>query len=201
MSEHAILSASSAHRWLACTPSARLELEFDDNSGAAADEGTAAHALAEHKLRKALKMRSKKPVSKYDSDEMDAHTDDYVSFVLEQIAQAKQRCSDPMVLIEQKLDFSKLEVLYDSVPSVLSELMDAETWMNANKAIELGFADKILFMESDERIPLDTGQGLIFSRAAVYNSLLGKMPKKPKPKTGTPIEQLEKRLFLISHYC
>ncbi|MFY9354594.1 MAG: DUF2800 domain-containing protein, partial [Bacillota bacterium] len=107
MSEHAILSASSAHRWLACTPSARLELEFDDNSGAAADEGTAAHALAEHKLRKALKMRSKKPVSKYDSDEMDTHTDDYVSFVLEQIAQAKLKCSDPMVLIEQKLDFSK----------------------------------------------------------------------------------------------
>lgn len=81
----------------------------------------------------------------------------------------------------------------------ISHLMDAETWMNANKAIELGFADKILFMESDERIPLDTGQGLIFSRAAVYNSLLGKMPKKQKPKTGTPIEQLEKRLFLISH--
>jgi len=81
----------------------------------------------------------------------------------------------------------------------ISHLMDAETWMNANKAIELGFADKVLFMENDERIPLDTGQGLIFSRAAVYNSLLGKMPKKPKPKTGTPIEQLEKRLFLISH--
>lgn len=81
----------------------------------------------------------------------------------------------------------------------ISHLMDAETWMNANKAIELGFADKVLFMENDERIPLDTGQGLIFSRAAVYNSLLGKMPKKPKQKTGTPIEQLEKRLFLISH--
>lgn len=104
---HAILSASGAHRWMACTPSARLELEFDDNSGAAADEGTAAHALAEHKLRKALKMRSKKPASKYDSDEMDAHTDDYVSFVLEQIAQAKLACADPMILIEQRLDFSR----------------------------------------------------------------------------------------------
>lgn len=74
MSKHAILSASGAHRWLSCTPSARLELEFNDNSGTAADEGTAAHALAEHKLRKALKMRSKKPVSKYDSDEMDGYT-------------------------------------------------------------------------------------------------------------------------------
>jgi hypothetical protein len=107
MRAHAILSASGAHRWKACTPSARLELEFGDTSGAAAEEGTAAHALAEHKLLKALKMRSKKPVSKYDCDEMDAHTDDYVSFVLEQIALAKQTCADPMILIEQKLDFSK----------------------------------------------------------------------------------------------
>jgi hypothetical protein len=106
MSKHAILSASGAHRWLSCTPSARLELEFNDNSGTAADEGTAAHALAEHKLRKALKMRSKKPVSKYDSDEMDGYTDGYVAFVMEQIAQAKQTCTDPLVLIEQKLDFS-----------------------------------------------------------------------------------------------
>lgn len=81
----------------------------------------------------------------------------------------------------------------------LSHLMDAETWMNANKAIELGFADKILFTEGEDRIPLDTGQSLIFSRAAVYNSLLGKLPKKQKPKTGTPIESLEKRLSLISH--
>jgi len=81
----------------------------------------------------------------------------------------------------------------------LSHLMDAETWMNANKAIELGFADKILFTEGEDRIPLDTGQSLIFSRAAVYNSLLGKLPKKQKPKTGTPIESLEKRLSLILH--
>ena len=104
---HALLSASGAHRWLNCTPSARLEREFDDNSGEAAAEGTAAHALSEHKLRRALKLRSKKPVSKYDSDEMDNHTDGYVEFVLEIIEQAKQTCIDPKVLIEQRLDFSK----------------------------------------------------------------------------------------------
>lgn len=57
MSKHAILSASGAHRWLNCTPSARLELEFDDNSGEAAAEGTAAHALSEHKLRNPYKNR------------------------------------------------------------------------------------------------------------------------------------------------
>ena len=104
--KHAVLSASSSHRWLNCNPSARLEQEFEDHETEAAAEGTAAHALAEHKLRKALKMRSRKPVSKYDSDEMDTYTDGYVEFVLEALEEAKQLCSDPKVLIEQKLDFS-----------------------------------------------------------------------------------------------
>ncbi|WP_061215350.1 DUF2800 domain-containing protein [Syntrophomonas wolfei] len=107
MGRHAVLSASSSHRWTKCTPAARLELEFDDNESSAAAEGTAAHALAEHKLRKALKMRSKKPISPFDCDEMDEYTDAYVNFVLEQLELAKQTCSDPLVLIEQHLDFSK----------------------------------------------------------------------------------------------
>ena len=105
-SKHAVLSASSSHRWLNCNPSARLESEFEDRETEATAEGTAAHALAEHKLRKALKMRSRKPVSKFDSDEMDIHTDGYVEFVLESLAEAKQLCADPKVLIEQRLDFS-----------------------------------------------------------------------------------------------
>jgi ATP-dependent Clp protease protease subunit len=76
----------------------------------------------------------------------------------------------------------------------ISHLMDAESWMNARKAIELGFADKLLFANTD---PPAAADGLIFSRMAVTNSLISKLPKKPKPKTGTPIESLEKRLFLI----
>ena len=103
LSAHAILSASGAFRWLSCPPSALLEREFTDNTSDAAAEGSAAHALAEHKLRRALKMRSKKPVSPYDSDEMDEHTDGYVGFVMERIGQY----NDPLVLIEQKLDLSK----------------------------------------------------------------------------------------------
>ena len=106
MAKHALLSASSSHRWLNCSPSARLEQEFDDTESSAAAEGTAAHALCEHKLKKALKRRSKKPVSEYDCDEMDACTDDYVEFVMEAVEEAKQTCSDPLVLIEQRLDFS-----------------------------------------------------------------------------------------------
>ena len=104
--KHAKLSASSAHRWMNCNPSANLEREFADKSSEAAAEGSAAHALCEHKLRKALKMRSTRPTSKYDSDEMEMYTDSYLEFVLEQIEVAKQFCADPLVLIEQRLDFS-----------------------------------------------------------------------------------------------
>ena len=105
--KHAILSASSSHRWLNCSPSARLEQEFEDRETEAAAEGTAAHALCEHKLRRALKLQSRrKPISKYDCDEMDLHTDNYVQFVLETLAEARQHCADPLINIEQRLDFS-----------------------------------------------------------------------------------------------
>ena len=104
--KHAKLSASSAHRWMNCNPSANLERKFADKSSEAAAEGSAAHALCEHKLRKALKQRSTRPTSKYDSDEMEMYTDSYLEFVLEQIEIAKQHCADPFVLIEQRLDFS-----------------------------------------------------------------------------------------------
>ena len=106
MAEHAVLSASGSHRWLNCTPSARLELEFENTGSEAAREGTAAHALCEHKLKRALHMRSRRPVSDYDSDEMEECTDAYVDFVMEQYETAKQVCEDPVILIEQRLDFS-----------------------------------------------------------------------------------------------
>lgn len=106
MSDHAVLSASGSHRWLHCLPSARLELEFANNESNAAAEGTAAHALCEHKLKKALRMRSKRPISDYNTDEMEEHSDAYVEFVMEQLEMAKQSCTDPLVLIEQRLDFS-----------------------------------------------------------------------------------------------
>lgn len=106
MADHAVLSASGSHRWLNCTPSARLELEFENTGSEAAREGIAAHALCEHKLKRALHMRSRRPVSDYDSDEMEECTDAYVDFVMEQYEAAKQVCEDPVILIEQRLDFS-----------------------------------------------------------------------------------------------
>lgn len=107
MGQHAILSASASKRWMNCTPSALLEKQFADEESIYAAEGTAAHALAEHKLKRFLKKRSKRPVSDYDCDEMEECTDDYVSFAMEKIEKAKQSCSDPVVMIEQRLDFSR----------------------------------------------------------------------------------------------
>ena len=104
--KHAVLSASSSHRWLNCTPSAMLEKSFENKGSEAAAEGTAAHELCEHKLKKALKRRSKRPVSDYNTDEMEECSDAYVDFIMEQSEQAKQKCKDPVVLIEQRLNFS-----------------------------------------------------------------------------------------------
>ncbi|WP_312460491.1 DUF2800 domain-containing protein [Proteiniclasticum sp.] len=103
---HSIYSASGAHRWMNCPPSAQLEQQFPNETSSYAEEGTAAHDLAEHKLKKALKMRSKKPTSPYHSDEMDEMTDLYVEYCLELIERSKENCSDLQILIEQKLDFS-----------------------------------------------------------------------------------------------
>lgn len=105
-SEHAILSASGSHRWLACTPSARLEQEFSDTESTASLEGTAAHSLAEHKLKKKLKMQSTRPNTIYDNDEMEMYTDDYSDYVVEQYTKAKRYDENAKVLIEQRLDFS-----------------------------------------------------------------------------------------------
>ncbi len=108
MGRHALLSASSSRRWLNCTPSARLEERFAEEAGNSvyAEEGTAAHALAEHKLKRCLKRRSRRPVSDYQCDEMEECTDGYVSYAMEQVELARQECRDPVVLIEQRLDYS-----------------------------------------------------------------------------------------------
>lgn len=78
----------------------------------------------------------------------------------------------------------------------ISKLMDAESWFNAKKAVELGFADTILY-DKDKKEEIEVGAAM-FSRQAVTNSLLDKLKltnyKKP---IGTPVEQLEKRLSLL----
>lgn len=103
---HATLSASSAHRWLNAPPLPQLEKLFPNPARPMAEEGTAAHALGEYKLRKALGQDSKRPVSDFQSDDMEAFTDDYCDYVMEQYQQAKLDHPGSSVLIEQRLDFS-----------------------------------------------------------------------------------------------
>ena len=76
----------------------------------------------------------------------------------------------------------------------ISHLMDQESWFIAKKAVELGFADKIMFMQEEEAIEIE---GAIFSNMAVVNSLINKLPQKKKE--GIPIENLDKRLNLLKH--
>ena len=79
----------------------------------------------------------------------------------------------------------------------ISRLMDAETWMNAKKAVELGFADSVLYADA-QRPVTDVEDGLIFSRAAVTNSLLSKFGQGTQ-NTNVDAEPLKRRLFSISH--
>ena len=61
MGRHALLSASSSHRWLACPPSARLCENYEDTGSEYAQQGTDAHSLCEHKLKLSLGMETKDP--------------------------------------------------------------------------------------------------------------------------------------------
>ena len=109
MGKHALLSASSSHRWMNCPPSARLCEQYDDKGSSYAQEGTDAHTLGEYKLKSALGIKAKDPTTKltYFNDEMDECATGYAAYIMELVEMAKQNCADPVVLIEQRLDFSK----------------------------------------------------------------------------------------------
>jgi hypothetical protein len=109
MPKHALLSASASHRWLCCPPSAKLCADLPDQSSPYAKQGTDAHTLCEYKVAKALGKKSKDPTENLDfyDAEMDSCTDQYCSFVMEQLTEARKLCSDPQVLLEQRLDFSR----------------------------------------------------------------------------------------------
>lgn len=74
----------------------------------------------------------------------------------------------------------------------ISNLMDSESWFNAKKAVELGFADRIMFQEDKKED--NEVEAVMFSRMAVTNSLIDKLIPK---KNETKISDLEKRLELI----
>ena len=85
----------------------------------------------------------------------------------------------------------------------ISQLMDAETWMNAKEAVKLGFADEILFKAGEEPASNDESDTeMLFSRKAVTDSLLSRLIPKKKPEANkhmVPVTDLEKRLSLLAH--
>lgn len=101
---HAILSASSSSRWLACPPSARINAELPETTSIYAEEGTMAHALAEKTLKGYLAGGSADVQS--DNEEMKEAVQRYVDVCIEKINAAKAASPDAVVHVEFRLDFS-----------------------------------------------------------------------------------------------
>ena len=115
MTDHALLSASGAQRWLSCPPSARLEEAVEEQSSEYAKEGSFAHELAELYLAQDLGLTEKSEFNKrlkelrqnpFYSEELDAYVKIYLDFAIEKINEARARTRDAVVLLEMKLDYS-----------------------------------------------------------------------------------------------
>ena len=109
MNKHALLSASSSHRWLNCPPSARLCETYEDAGSDYALEGTDAHALCEYRLKKMLGQEAEDPTENlsYFNTEMSDCADGYVEYISELLTEAKKTCADPLVIVEQRVDYSR----------------------------------------------------------------------------------------------
>lgn len=103
---HARFSPSASKRHLTCTPSLLLEEQFPDSISEFAEEGTAGHALAEHLIKKYMKIRSNRPTSDYYTDELVESVEDYVSYVVEQLENVKNAYPMYIAAVEQKVDIS-----------------------------------------------------------------------------------------------
>lgn len=108
MAKHAVLSASSSERWLNCPPSARLCEAYEDKGSDYAAEGTDAHTLCEYRLKLALGIPAEDPIENLSwyNEEMEECAAGYAAYVVELLETAKQTCSDPVVMIEQRVNFS-----------------------------------------------------------------------------------------------
>lgn len=98
---HALLSPSASHRWIECPPSVRLTKFMEDKPSSYADEGTLAHSIAEGKLK--FNLGYTKDHIECEDTPMDEYTDDYVSFVAEQMS----ILNNPSAYVEQRVDCSK----------------------------------------------------------------------------------------------
>jgi len=105
--QHALLSASSSSRWINCPPSARLAEQFENKTSEYAAQGTDAHSLCEYKIQKLLDNEPEYPELQYYDEEMEKCSETYATYGMEEVAKAKASTSDPVVIFEQRLDFSR----------------------------------------------------------------------------------------------
>lgn len=106
---HALLSASSSKQWLHCPPSVRLQEGFPNESSVYAAEGTFAHEVCEYKVRKYLHERVTRPQSEeFYTEEIDQITDVYAEFVISIIEEMKRNGCEPLVLVEERVDYSHI---------------------------------------------------------------------------------------------
>lgn len=59
----------------------------------------------------------------------------------------------------------------------ISQMMDRETWMSSQKALELGFCDKVLYSDGEGQVPEAVTNGFMFDKVTVTNTLMGKLPR------------------------
>lgn len=111
---HALLSASSAHRWLECPISVRMTADLPDTAGEAAAEGTLAHSIVEERLDSIIANGKwpKKASAKLRMDEryrpvMEEHADTMVGYVMDIFDGLNDGIHDPILMSEQRLDFSR----------------------------------------------------------------------------------------------
>ncbi len=109
---HARLSASGAKKWINCPGSIQLEENFEDKPSQFAEEGTNAHALGEAKIRLATKEYNR---TKYHNairnleitEDMEDYAESYKNYIIERYNSALQKTPDAILMLEQRLDFSK----------------------------------------------------------------------------------------------
>lgn len=111
---HAKLSASGSKKWITCTPSAHLEDQFADEDTEYSAEGTFAHDVFAYRMEVILEQRvadtaveEEFRANKYWSKELSDYVQDTVNFAMERVDAARARCKDPVILVEQRLNFSK----------------------------------------------------------------------------------------------
>lgn len=163
MGAHARFSPSSGKRYLSCPPSLRLEEQFEDEQSPYAAEGSAGHAMAEYLINKHLKKRTRHPTSDYYTEELMEAVEEYATYCIGQIEQARAVCGSPFISVEQKVSLEEhIEGCFGTADMVIAtdgklQIID----------LKLG---KGVMVDAEENIQLMIyGQGVLDMVSALYD--------------------------------